>query len=156
MNDEDEFGKSPLGVSSKQGKKPIVHRSIDSTNDEQEEEEGRGKRALSFAEASGSEQGKDESTFGEEDLYGDLYGAGDGGEQKEGVGILRLKVSRVGITGVFDRWMLLVLIGLLWVQLMSDIGVKDSMISRLEKSVVDLQEEVSGYIDVFDFDADWR
>ncbi|KAI8104057.1 hypothetical protein M9435_006583 [Picochlorum sp. BPE23] len=114
MNDEDEFGKSPLGVSSKQRTQLPQHKNID------ENEEGRGRRALNFSEATGTQQGKDESTFGEQDLYGDLYGAGEGGDQKEGVGILRLKVSR----------------------LMSDIGVKDSMISRLEKTVQELQEEV--------------
>ncbi|WPT18044.1 hypothetical protein PSENEW3_00006046 [Picochlorum sp. SENEW3] len=118
MNDEDEFGKSPLGVSSKQRTQVTQHKNID------ENEEGRGRRALNFSEATETQQGKDESTFGEQDLYGDLYGAGEGGEQKEGVGILRLKVSR----------------------LMSDIGVKDSMISRLEKTVQELQDEVGFYV----------
>lgn len=95
MNDEDEFGKSPLGVSSKQRTQLTQHKNID------ENEEGRGRRALNFSEATETQQGKDESTFGEQDLYGDLYGAGEGGEQKEGVGILRLKVSRVC---VFIAW----------------------------------------------------
>jgi hypothetical protein len=36
--------------------------------------------------------------------------------------------------------------GFVWLQLMSDIGVKDSMISRLEKTVQELQEEVGFYV----------
>lgn len=90
MDDEDEFGKSPLGVSSKHGKQLQQHKNIDDDGND-----GEGGRALNFSEVTGTGQGKDESTFGELDLYGDLYGAGEGGEQKEGVGILRLKVSRV-------------------------------------------------------------
>lgn len=36
--------------------------------------------------------------------------------------------------------------GFVWLQLMSDIGVKDSMISRLEKTVQELQEEVGFHV----------
>jgi hypothetical protein len=91
----DEFGQSPLGESSKRlGSERCA---IDNNN---RDNDNKSKRELCFDGPGDVSLGERDNSCGqleEADLYGDLFD-----QEREGVGILRLKVSKVRILGIYD------------------------------------------------------